>query len=95
MLEKHFQFRKYLVYVKEFFFVYHLTGSTYPRIVFWTIYISSVYTKFLEGIGKIQFVSDLTVLLTLWVSKFHGSLQKEKKWNCQSLNNTPYAGKSA
>ena len=27
------------------------------------------------------------------ISKFHGSLRKEKNWNYQSLNTTPYVAK--
>ena len=34
--------------------------------------------KTLKAIGKIQFVSELTILLNLQISKFHGSLLKEK-----------------
>ena len=41
------------------------------------IYLNNIY-KTLEGIGKIQFVSELTILLNLQISKFHGSLHKEK-----------------
>ena len=40
----------------------------------------------LKWIVKIQIVSDLTILLNLHISKFHGSLHKEKYWNHQNLN---------
>ena len=49
--------------------------------------------KTLKGIGKIQFVLELTILLNLYISKFHGSLCKEKLWNYQSLNTNPYERK--
>ena len=49
--------------------------------------------KTLKWIGKIQFVLELTILLNLYISKFHGSLCKEKLWNYQSLNTTPYERK--
>ena len=32
-------------------------------------------------------------MLNLQISKFHVSLHKEKNWNDQSLNTTPYVGK--
>ena len=41
------------------------------------VYLKDMY-KTLKGIGKIQFVSELTILLNLQISKFHGSLHKEK-----------------
>ena len=41
------------------------------------VYVKDIY-KTLNGIGKIQFVSELTILLNLQISKFHGSLHKEK-----------------
>ena len=45
------------------FFVYHVTGSTYKRIIL-QVYLEDIY-KTLKGIGKIQFVSELTTLLNL------------------------------
>ena len=41
------------------------------------VYLKDIY-KTLEGIGKIQFVSELAILLNLLISKFHGSFHKEK-----------------
>ena len=38
------------------FFVYHVTGTTYSRIIFRAMYM---YT--LKGIGKIDFTSELTI----------------------------------
>ena len=87
-------------YVKEKFFVYHVTRSTYSRIIFQAMYISRIYIyrkdicKNLKGIGKIQFISELKILLNLSISKFHGDLHKEKKTDLiKSLNSTPYLGK--
>ena len=64
------------------FFVYHVTRSTNSRIIFGGIHISGIYYKTLKGIGKIQLLSELTNLLNLWISKFHGSLKIEiiKPW---------------
>ena len=41
------------------------------------VHLKDIY-KTLKGIGKIQFVSELTILLNLQISKFSGGLQKEK-----------------
>ena len=41
------------------------------------VHLKDIY-KTLKGIGKIQFVSELTILLNLQISKFPGGLQKEK-----------------
>ena len=48
---------------QEYFIVCHVTGSTYLRIIFGA-YIQR-YIQTLEGIGKIEFVSELTILLNL------------------------------
>ena len=56
------------------------------------VHLKDIY-KTLKGIAKIQFVSELTILLNLQISKFSGGLQKEKNWNFQSLNTTPYVRK--
>ena len=40
------------------------------------VYLKNIY-KALKGIGKIQFVSELTILLNLQISKFCGSLNNE------------------
>ena len=45
------------------FFCLHVTRSTYSRIIF-RAYLKDLY-KTLKGTGKIQFVSELTVLLNL------------------------------
>ena len=47
------------------FLVYHVTGSTYSKIIFWAMYILRMHTKLLKGIGKMQFVSALRILLNL------------------------------
>ena len=41
------------------------------------VYLKDIY-KLLKGIGKNQFVSELTIFLSLQISKFHESLNKEK-----------------
>ena len=41
------------------------------------VYLKDIY-KPLKGIGKNQFVSELTFFLSLQISKFHESLNKEK-----------------
>ena len=57
---------------------------------FWSsVYLKDVY-KTLKGIGKIRFLSELTILLNLQISKFYGSLRDEKNFNYQSFNTTPY-----
>ena len=59
-------------------FVYHIQNyfSNY-------VYLKDIYIyQTLKGIRKIQFVSELTLLLNLYISKFH----KEKNW-------TPYMGR--
>ena len=43
------------------FFVYHITGTTYSRIIFRATYISRMYMYTLKGIGKIDFTSELTI----------------------------------
>ena len=48
------------------------------------VYLKDIH-KTLKEIGKIQFVSELRILLNLYISKFHESLPKEKIWNCQNL----------
>ena len=53
------------------------------------VYLKDIY-KTLKGIGKIQFLSELIILLNLWISKFYKNLQKEDNSICQNLNNTPY-----
>ena len=52
------------MFMSRKFFVYHVTGSIYSRIIFPAIYILRKY-KTLKGIGKIQYVSELTILLNL------------------------------
>ena len=49
------------------------------------VYLNDIY-KTLKGIGKIQFVSELTILQ---------ESSRRKKQNCQSLNATSYVGKLA
>ena len=44
------------------------------------VYLEDIH-KTLKGLGKIQFVSELTILLNPQISQFHGSLNKEKKLN--------------
>ena len=85
------------------FLVYHVTGSTYSRVNFWKYIYRKIYKEYLidisqehiyktlNGIGK--FVSELTILLNLEISKYHENLHKEKKWNFQSLNTIPFVGK--
>ena len=52
---------------------YRVTGSTYSRIIFRAVYDTSIYiqniNKTLKRIGKIQFASELTILLYL-ICKF-------------------------
>ena len=80
----------------------HVTGSTYSGIIFCARNTSRIYARLCKGnyakdickgIGKIQFVSELTILLNLQISKFSSSLYKEKKWDYWSLNATPDVGK--
>ena len=47
------------------FLVYHVTGSTYSKIIFRAMYILRMHTKLLKEIGKMQFVSALRILLNL------------------------------
>ena len=47
----------------------------------------------MKGIGKFQFVSELTILPNPEISKLRWSLHIEKYWNYQSLNIIPYVGK--
>ena len=52
---------------------YHLvpvTRSTYPWIIFGTIYISKIHTKTLKGIRKVLFPSDLPTLINFKIWKF-------------------------
>ena len=64
------------------FFVYHVTGSTYITYLLFLSYVylkdKNVKDKTLKGIEKIQFVSESTILLNLQISKFHGSICKQK-----------------
>ena len=41
------------------------------------VYLKDIYET-LKGIGKIQFVSEFTILLYLQISKFHGNLSQER-----------------
>ena len=41
------------------------------------VYLKDIYET-LKGIGKIQFVSEFTILLHLQISKFHGNLSQER-----------------
>ena len=41
------------------------------------VYLKDIY-KTLKRIGKIKFVAQLTILLNLYISKFHRSLHKGK-----------------
>ena len=64
MSEKYFQLNKCIC--QGNCFVYHGTGSTYSRIILGAIHISMIYTKvYTKEIGKIQFVTELTILLNL------------------------------
>ena len=77
----------YLWFSSCFFF--ELCVSLFFELFLFRAMCISVYLcvyKTLKGIGKIQIVSDLTILLNLHISKFHGSLHKEKYWNHQNLN---------
>ena len=40
------------------------------------VYLKDIY-KALKGVGKIQFLSELIILLNLSISKFYKNLQKE------------------
>ena len=57
-------------------------------------FLSSLYLKdickTLKEIGKLQYLSELAMLLNLYISKFHGSL---KNWSYHSFNTTLYMGK--
>ena len=78
---------------QENVFVSQVTGSTFFYFLSYA-YLKNIY-KTLKGIRKTPFVSKLTILLNLWISKFHGRLPKEKHRNYQLtvLNTTPYVVK--
>ena len=75
------------------FFVYNVTGSTYSRFFFSSYVYLKAISKTLKGTVKPQFVSELTILLNLQISKFYASLHKEKNWNYKISNTSPYVGK--
>ena len=58
--------------------IYHVTGSTYSRIIFRAMY---------------TYVSELPILLNLYISKFHGSLYKEIKLELSKLENNSFSWK--
>ena len=58
------------------FFVYHVTGSTDSRFIF-RAYLKDIY-RILKGIGKIQFVPDLTTLLICKFLNFTGVFTKKE-----------------
>ena len=64
------------------FFIYQITGSTFSTYLLFSsyLYLKDICKtlKGVKGIGKNQFVSKLTNLLNLLISKFHGSLHKKK-----------------
>ena len=78
------------IYKRKFFYL------PTPELFWSYVYLKDIY-KNLKGIGKIQFVSELTILLNLSISRFHGSLHKRKKRKIEiikkSLNITPYVRK--
>ena len=65
-------------YVKEKFFVYHGTESTYSRIIFQAMYISRIYIYIARIYTKIRKELEKFNLYQS-ISKFHGDLHKEKK----------------
>ena len=75
--------------MSRIFFAYHATGTIYSNFLCRAMYISKDIYKTVKGLGKIQFVSELTILLNPQISQFHGSLHKEKNWNYKSLKTTP------
>ena len=93
MLKSTFNLEKSMCICQGNFFVYHVTGSTYSKIIFWVLYVSRIYQNFLgKGLEKTnQIVSELICSICK-VLNFTGVFTT-KQWNYQCLITTPFVGK--
>ena len=78
MSEKYFRFRKWTnAYVKDFFCLPRNWNHLFQFFIPSYVYLKDIY-KTVKGLGKIQFVSELTILLNPQILNFTGVFTKKK-----------------